>query len=184
MMKQIVMVCMLAAMSGSTFSQGLFMTRGGQVSFFSKTSVENIDAVNNEVTSILNTETGEVVFMLLVKSFRFEKALMEEHFNENYLESDKLPKSTFQGKITNVSAIDFTKEGSYPITVQGELTLHGVKRPVTASGQLDVVKGKLIVKGSFTVALADYKIEVPSLVTEKISKTIDIRVHCEYEPKK
>lgn len=183
-MKRILIICLLTGISLTVFSQSLFMTRSGQISFFSKTSVENIDAVNNEVTSILNSASGEVVFAVLVKSFRFEKALMEEHFNENYVESDKFPKSTFQGKITNLTSIDFSKDGSYPVTLAGDLTLHGVKQPVTASGQLDVASGKLILKGSFTVALADYKIEVPSLVKDKISKTIDIRVTCSYEPKK
>lgn len=183
-MKRILMICFLISMSSALFSQTLFMTRSGQISFFSKTSVENIDAVNNEVTSILNTGTGEVVFAVLVKSFRFEKALMEEHFNENYMESDKFPKATFQGKITNLASIDFAKDGSYPVTIQGDLTLHNVKQPVNASGQLEVGNGKLILKGNFIVTLADYKIEVPSLVTEKISKTIDIRVNCNYEPKK
>lgn len=183
-MKRILMICFLTSMSSTLFSQTLFMTRSGQISFFSKTSVENIDAVNNEVTSILNTGTGEVVFAVLVKSFRFEKALMEEHFNENYMESDKFPKATFQGKITNLTSIDFAKDGSYPVTIQGDLTLHNVKQPVNASGQLEVGNGKLILKGNFIVTLADYKIEVPSLVTEKISKTIDIRVNCNYEPKK
>ncbi|MBL7841453.1 MAG: YceI family protein [Cyclobacteriaceae bacterium] len=183
-MKRILITCFLSGIMIPLFSQSLFMTRSGQISFFSKTSMENIDAMNNEVTSILNTGTGEVVFAVLVKSFRFEKALMEEHFNENYLESNKFPKSTFQGKITNLTSIDFAKEGSYAVTIQGELTLHGVKQAVTTSGQLEVGKGKLLLKGNFPVTLADYKIEVPSLVTEKISKTIDVRVNCEYEPKK
>lgn len=183
-MKLILITCFLSGMTISLFSQTLFMTRSGQISFFSKTSMENIDAVNNEVTSILNTGTGEVVFAVLVKSFRFEKALMEEHFNENYMESNKFPKATFQGKITNLTTIDFAKEGSYAVTIQGDLTLHGVKQAVTSAGQLEVGKGKVIVTGSFPVTLADYKIEVPSLVTEKISKTIDVRVNCKYDPKK
>ena len=110
-MKRILITCFLSGIMIPLFSQSLFMTRSGQISFFSKTSMENIDAMNNEVTSILNTGTGEVVFAVLVKSFRFEKALMEEHFNENYLESNKFPKSTFQGKITNLTSIDFAKEG-------------------------------------------------------------------------
>lgn len=183
-MKRILITCFLAGASMTVFSQNLFMTRSGQISFFSKTSVENIDAINNEVTSMVNISTGEVVFAVLVKSFRFEKALMEEHFNENYVESNKFPKSTFQGKIINLESIDFAKDGSYPVTIQGDLTLHGVKQAVTTSGQLEVAKGKLLLKGNFPVVLADYKIEVPSLVTEKISKTIDVRVNCVYEPKK
>lgn len=175
---------MLVISTMPLFSQALYITRSGQISFFSKTPIENIDAVNNEATSILNTATGELVFAVLVKSFRFEKALMEEHFNENYMESDKFPKSTFQGKITNLASIDLTKDGSYPVSVQGELTLHNVRQSVTASGQLEVANGKLTLKGNFPVTLADYKIEVPSLVTDKIAKTMDVHVTCVYEPKK
>lgn len=182
-MKKILITALFIAFTAGTYAQTIYMTRNGQVSFFSKTSMENIDAVNNEVTSMLNTGTSEIVFAVLVKSFRFEKALMEEHFNENYMESDKLPKSTFQGKITNAAAINFTKDGTYPISVEGDLTLHGVKQHATASGTTVVAKGKISVSGTFTIKLADYKIEIPSLVAEKIAETIEIKVNCQYEPK-
>ncbi len=177
------MTYVFGMLSLSLFSQSLYMTRSGQVSFYSKTPLENIEAVNNEVTSMLNTSSGEIVFAVLVKSFRFEKALMEEHFNENYMESDKLPKSTFQGKITNLSGVDFTKEGSYPVDVEGDLTIHGVRQSVATSGHLVVAKGKIALKGVFTVKPADYKIQIPSLVSEKIASTIDVTINCQYEPK-
>ena len=167
----------------NTSAQTLYMTRNGQISFFSKTPMENIDAVNNEVTSIVNSGTGEIVYAVLVKSFRFEKALMEEHFNENYMESDKFPKSTFNGKITNLSAIDFKKNGTYPAAVEGDMTIHGVKQHLSASGTLVVNGNKISITSVFTIKLADYKIEVPSLVAEKISETIEVKVNCQYEPK-
>jgi len=159
------------------------MTRSGQISFFSKTALENIDAVNNEVTSLLNPETGEIVFAVLIKSFHFERALMEEHFNENYMESDKIPKSTFQGKITNLSNIDFKKEGTYPASVEGDLTIHGVKQHISTSGNLKIEKGKIHTICSFIVKLSDYKIEIPSIVSDKIAETLEIKVNCNYEPK-
>jgi polyisoprenoid-binding protein YceI len=182
-MKKSILVTLICLVSSYTFAQTIYMTRSGQVSFFSKTPMENIDAINNEVTSMINSGTGEVVFAVLVKSFRFEKALMEEHFNENYMESTKFPKSTFQGKISNLDAIDFKKDGSYQATVEGELNMHGVKQHVSSIGTITIAKGKVAVISNITVKLADYKIERPSLVAEKISETIDIKINCQYEPK-
>jgi polyisoprenoid-binding protein YceI len=182
-MKTITIACIMGIFSLTAFSQSLFMTRSGQVSFFSKTPMENIEAVNNEVTSMLNTSTGEIVFAILIKSFRFEKALMEEHFNENYMDSDKLPKSTFQGKITNLASIDFAKDGTYPVTVEGDITIHGVKQHVSTNGTAIVGNGKVVMTCLFTVKPSDYKIEIPALVEDKIAKTLDIKVNCQYEPK-
>ena len=182
-MKQFILIILLSASAVTAFSQTVYMTRNGQVSFFSKTPMENIDGTNNEVTSLIDVSKGEIVFAILVKSFRFEKALMEEHFNENYLESTKFPKATFQGKITNSSSINFTKDGSYPATVEGDLTMHGIKQKQTATGSITVTNGKVSAVSTFTIKLADYKIEIPSLVADKVSETIEIRVNCKYEPK-
>jgi len=179
---------MVVALSGligiESFSQGLYMTRNGKVSFFSRTPMENIEAVNNEVSSILNLETGEVVFAILVKSFHFERALMEEHFNENYMESAKLPKSTFQGKITNLSSIDFRKEGNYPATVEGDLTIHGVKKRITSSGTVTVAGEKVSVTSALNLKPGDYDIAIPALVADKIAETIEVKINCQYAPKK
>lgn len=180
-MKKLILPLLITLASGCSFAQTIYMTRNGQVSFFSKTPMENIDANNNEVSSMINAGTGEIVFAILVKSFRFEKALMEEHFNENYMESNKFPKSTFQGKITNLAAIDFNKEGKYPATVEGEMTLHGVKKHITATGTITNAKGVVSVTSNIAIKLADYKIERPSLVAEKIAETIDIKINCQYE---
>jgi hypothetical protein len=182
-MKNIIITGLLAIISLTSFAQTIYMTRSGQVSFFSKTPMENIEAVNNEVTSMLNPVTGEIVFAILVKSFRFEKALMEEHFNENYMESDKIPKSTFQGKITNMAAVDLSKDGTYPVSVEGDIVIHGVTRRVISNGTAVVSKGKILVSSAFTLKPADFKIAIPSLVEEKIAKTIDVKVNCQYEPK-
>jgi polyisoprenoid-binding protein YceI len=182
-MKRLFSILLLTTMTTCGFSQSVHMTRNGQISFFSKTPMENIEGTNNEVTSMIDVSKGDVVFAVLVKSFRFEKALMEEHFNENYLESTKFPKATFQGKFTNATAINFDKDGSYPATVEGDLTMHGIKQRQTATGTITVTKGKISAVSTFTIKLADYKIERPSLVADKISETIEIRVNCQYEPK-
>jgi len=182
-MKKILVLILFSVVGVSGFSQTVYMTRSGQISFFSKTPMENINGINNEVTSMLDAGKGDLVFAVLIKSFRFEKALMEEHFNENYLESTKFPKATFQGKITNASSVNFTKDGSYPATVEGDLIMHGVKQRQTASGTITVANGKISAVSTFIIKLADYKIERPSLVADKISETIEIRVNCQYEPK-
>lgn len=182
-MKRLITLILFSTVSILSFSQSVFMTRNGQVSFFSKTPMENIEGTNNEVTSMIDTSKGDIVFAVLVKSFRFEKALMEEHFNENYLESTKFPKATFQGKFTNTQSINFTKDGTYTATVEGDLTMHGVKQRQTATGTITVTNGKISAVSTFTIKLADYKIERPSLVADKISETIEIRVNCQYEPK-
>lgn len=167
-----------------SIAQDIHMTRSAQVSFFSTTPIENIDAVNKEATSFINTKTGEIVFAVLIKSFKFEKALMEEHFNENYMESTKFPKSDFKGKITNLSEINFTKDGTYKTKVSGSLTMHGVTKTADADGTVTVKGGKISASSKFKVKLSDYKIERPSVVSDKIAENIDITVDASYEPKK
>lgn len=182
-MKSVFTVALLAFTVVGSWAQGLYMTRNGKVSFFSKTPMENIEAVNNEVSSILNTETGEIVFAILIKSFHFERALMEEHFNENYMESAKIPKSTFQGRITNLSSIDFEKDGMYPASVEGDLTIHGVKQRISSSGTVTVENDKVSVASALSLKPGDYDIRIPSLVSEKIAKSIDVKINCAYVPK-
>jgi len=107
---------------------------------------------------------------------------MKEHFNENYMESSKYPKATFKGKLDNLSAINLSKDGTYPVTVTGQLEIHGVSQPVTAQGTVTVKKGAIISANSkLSVALADYKIEIPKLVGDNISKTVDIVIQADYQ---
>ncbi len=160
-----------------------YYTKNGNISFFSKTSLEDIKADNNQVMSVLNAGTGELQFSVLIKSFHFPKALMEEHFNENYMESAKYPKSTFKGTVADISKVNFVVDGTYPVTVSGELTIHGVTKKVTTNGKFVVKGGKITGNAVFSVALADYKIEVPKLVENNIAKNIEITVNCLYDQK-
>jgi hypothetical protein len=182
-MKKLLCFIGFSVISLGTMAQGIFMTRTGQISFHSSTPIENIEGINNEVTSVINTDTGEIVFGILVKGFHFEKALMEEHFNENYMESSKIPKSTFQGKIKNLSDIDFKKEGQYSAIVEGDLIIHGVKKTISSVGTILVKKEGIIVESSFNIELKDFEVEIPSLVADKISKQISIKVNCAYKAK-
>ncbi len=182
MKKFLILFTLFFTGSKTLFAQKYF-TKNGNISFFSKTNMENIKADNNQVTSVLNVPTGELQFSVLIKSFHFEKALMEEHFNENYLESDKYPKSSFKGNITDISKVNFAKDGSYPVSVSGDLTIHGVTNKVTATGNISIKAGSITATSKFIVALADYKVSIPKLVTANISKTIEITVNCLYNQK-
>src|SRR5688500_15365572 len=119
---------------GSAFAPAgqVLTTRTGHISFYSSAKLEDIEAHNYQVSSSLNTETGDMAYVVMIKSFQFKKALMQEHFNENYMESDKYPKSTFKGKITDLSKVNFNKDGTYNVKVQGDLFIHGVTKNVTA----------------------------------------------------
>ncbi|HTL10031.1 MAG TPA: YceI family protein, partial [Chitinophagaceae bacterium] len=163
-MKKMIVIFVALLCSAAARTQDLFITRHGQVSFFSRTPMENIDALNNEVSSVFNSKTGELAFVLLVKGFHFERALMEEHFNENYMESDKIPKASFKGKINNLPAVDLSKDGNYPVTAEGELTIHGVTKQVRVAGNLLVKAGLPQLQAKFMVAPKDYNIKIPSLV--------------------
>ncbi|MEL7530012.1 MAG: YceI family protein [Bacteroidota bacterium] len=181
-MKKSFLILSLLLMTVGTLSAQKYLTRTGQITFLSKTPVENIEADHKQVTSIFNAETGDLVFSLLLKGFQFEKELMQEHFNEKYVESDKFPKSTFKGAITNMDEVDLNKDGTYKVQVEGSLIIHGVTQPVTAEGTLTVKGDNIIAEASFPIALEDYKIEVPSVVRENIAESISIEVNMNYEP--
>ncbi len=160
-----------------------FYTKNGNISFFSKTPVEDIKADNNQVMSVLNTQTGELQFSLLTKGFRFKKALMEEHFNKDYIESDKFPKATFKGNVADISKVNFTKDGNYTTSVTGDLTLHGVTKKITTISTIVIKAGKITGTAKFSVPLADYKINVPKIYQDNIAKNIEISVSCNYDQK-
>ena len=159
-----------------------FMTKNGLISFYGHTPMEDIKADNNQVASVLDISTGELVFQVLIKSFHFERALMEEHFNENYLESDKIPKAEFKGKITNLSSVDFKKSGSYDVTVEGDMKIHDVTNKISVKGALEVVSGGLNASSKFNIVPEDYKINIPGVVREKIAKSLEVTVTIKYSP--
>jgi hypothetical protein len=158
-------------------------TKNGIVSFFSSTKMEDIKADNNQVLCVLNVQNGDLQFSLLNKGFHFAKALMEEHFNENYMESSKYPKSAFKGAIADFGKVDFNKDGSYPVSVKGDLTIHGVTKNITAPGTITIKGGKINATSKFKAILADYKIAVPGAVKNNISETIEITVNCNLDQK-
>jgi polyisoprenoid-binding protein YceI len=133
---------------------------------------------------VVDLKTGALQFALLMKGFEFERALMEEHFNENYVESNKFPKSEFKGKIKDVDEIDFTKDGTYKLKVKGDITIHGETKEVETEGKLVVQGGKINADADFNLKLSDFKISIPGLVADKVAKTAKITVSCSLEPLK
>ena len=163
------------ALGGEAFSQK-FATKTGTIRFYSEAPAENIEAINKQVNSALDTQSGDFVFKVLMKGFQFEKALMQEHFNENYVESHKYPNASFAGKINNLSEVDFSKNGTYEATVSGKLTIKGVSKDVTEKGTFEVKDGTIGGKSIFYVKLADYGVEIPKTVMKNIAETIEITV--------
>jgi len=159
-------------------------TRTGEISFYSSTPIEDIEAYNKSANSVIDLGTGAIQFAVQLKSFTFEKALMQEHFNENYVESDIFPKAVFKGKIKDLGAVDLDKDQTIEVVVPGTMELHGVTKNVEAKGTLTVKGGKLSAKSSFMINPEDYDIEIPGVVREKIAKEIEVKVNIAYAPLK
>ena len=159
-----------------------YMTKNGKVTFFSHTDLEDIKADNNKVSSVLDTKSGKMVIEVLIKSFVFKKARMEEHFNENYMESTKYPKSKFDGKIDDLKAINFSKDGTYKSSVSGNLTIKNKTNAVKTTGTFTIKNGKLNGKATFKVKPADYNITIPAVVKDKIAKEVEVTVDLDYSP--
>lgn len=180
-MKIIVLYVLLLGLISPANAQK-YLTRTGHIHFYSHAPMEDIKADNNQVASVIDLSTGEMVFQVLVKSFKFEKALMEEHFNENYMESDKYPRSTFKGKITDPSPSQLSKQGKYDVTVEGELNLHNVTKNITVKGTLETGAGTVVANAIFNLSPADYNIEIPAVVRDNIAKSIEVTVNMNYTP--
>lgn len=178
----IVLLCGLAQIK----AQDKFFTKTGKITFDATVpaSPEKISGINKSSIAVLDTKTGNMQFSVMMKGFLFERALMEEHFNENYVESNKFPKSEFKGQVVDNSKLDYSKEGSYNVTVKGKLTIHGETREVEAKGVIKVAKGGIGLSSTFKVPLADYKISIPSIVADKLATQASIIVDCQLEPLK
>jgi YceI-like domain len=161
----------------SSIAQRRLYTKTGSITFFSKTAAENIQARNNKVFSIWDIASSRIEFSALMKGFEFEKALMQEHFNENYIESDKYPKTTFRGVIEDGNIITLGVDKSYNLKVTGALTMHGVTKQISTLAIIKVNKGVVSASTNFSVLLSDYNIKVPALVTDNINKKIEISVN-------
>jgi polyisoprenoid-binding protein YceI len=180
MKKVLFSLLMLCFMMGSVQAQKYF-TRSGKITFFSDAALEKIEAHNSTATSVIDLETGRVEFAALIKAFQFEKALMQEHFNENYMESDKFPKATFKGALADASKVNFKKDGTYNVTLKGSMTIHGVSKEIEVPGTFVIQNGKIKGTSTFNVRVADYNIEIPSVVVQNIADEVKVSVDMDYE---
>lgn len=159
-----------------------FMTRAAHVDFFSSTPAEDISAVTEQGSAVLDLAANKIAFQIPIVSFHFEKALMEEHFNENYLESDQYPSATFQGTL---DGLDTNGEVglAQAVTAKGTLTIHGVAVDRGMQGSATRTETGWILEAVFDVPTADHNIPIPKLVREKIAEAISVTVRAELAPR-
>jgi len=175
-MKAVYVFSLLLFFKTTVHAQSKLYCKEAKISFFSKTAMENITAQNNKALCVWDTASGQFEFSVLIKGFEFDKALMQEHFNENYLESSKFPKASFKGQIDNYTKIDVSKNGKSTVKVSGDLTLHGITKKLTTDAVIEVKDGKIDADATFNIKVADFNIAIPSLVNDKIAKSVKVKV--------
>ena len=180
-MKKITIIICLLVSTINLSAQDLYKATDGEISFFSEAPVENISAINKDVKALINPKNGEVAFIVTNIGFKFEKPLMEEHFNENYMESHKYKVSVFKGKI--IDEIDFTKDGTFDVTAKGTLDIHGVIVEREIKGTLTISNGKINLATEFDVALKDHKIKIPKVVVKNIAEVVKVTVNINFAKK-
>ncbi len=184
MKKTILTIMAVAAISLTAMSQKL-VTSTSNIKFFSHTTAEDIEANNTKAVGTIDTKTGEVVFSVPMQAFEFEKALMQKHYNSpKFLDTKQFPKAKLTGKITNLSSVDFSKNGTYKVTVKGEMDMHGVKNPIEEQATITVKDGKVSVDTKFKIVLADYKVAFEKGKPSKnIAKEVEVTVKADYQAK-
>ncbi len=161
-------------------AQTIFIEKSGTVTFYSEAPLENIEAVHSGVNAILNTQTNELAFIVTIRGFKFAKELMQEHFNEKYLESDKYPKATY--KCTILDSVNWGIPGNYEVSSKGILNIHGVDKEITEKGTFTLTGNKINLKSEFKIAIADYNISIPKLLFQNIADTVLVKLDCNFEP--
>ncbi|HLA56716.1 MAG TPA: YceI family protein [Flavobacterium sp.] len=174
-MKKIILPIVLFLLGMAVFAQEKMLTKTGKITFeASVPAFEEVKATNDNATCVINPATGEIASLALMKGFRFKVALMEEHFNENYIESDKYPKATFKGKIENFDAKALTASAK-DYTIKGKLELHGKSKDITMPAKIRKTDGGIEIISNFTINTDDYGIDIPSVVKSKVSKSVSVR---------
>lgn len=164
---------------GICYSQEYFQTTNAKTRFYSSAPVEDIEAVSNEGISVINTQTGEISFQIKIRSYRFRKALMQEHFNENYMESHKYPNAAFKGKI--LEKLDFSSRVDQKVTIMGILDVHGVKKERNIPATITINDGEFILTSQFDVACKDHDIKIPKIFWKNIAEVIQVNVTAKYK---
>ena len=180
MKNRILIICLLL-ISSQLFSQERYLTKEGYISFFSHSLAEDIKADNYQVLSVIDKKTGEIAIQLLMKSFMFKKALMQEHFNQSYVESYKYPKATFKGFILNLKELD-NQNGA--LEIKGILSIHGKEKEISIKANVQILKDQINLSGNFMVEVADFDINIPIVVRNNIAKTIKVTFDLRHKPYK
>jgi polyisoprenoid-binding protein YceI len=162
-----------------TSSAQKYTTEKTFVSFFSDAAIEDITAENTKTAGVFNAATGDIAFSVPIKEYQFEKSLMQEHFNEKYMETEKFPKSTFQGK---VNGYDANATGIQNVTSTGKLTIHGETKDIEIPGTIEKQGDKLVMKSKFIVKLEDYKITIPQLLWQNIAEQVEVTADFTFKP--
>jgi len=184
-MKKSILTIAIALFVGasSLFAQDTkLVNKNGHISFYSHTAIEDIQANNYKVVSTIDMTSGAVVFSVPMQSYEFEKAAMQKHYNSpKFLDTKTYPKSKFKGKITDVSAVNFSKDGTYSVTIKGDMNMHGVTKSITEKATIRVKGGKVTLDSKMKITLADYKIAFEGgKPSTNIAKTIDVTVKTAY----
>ena len=158
-------------------AQKVYTTKSSTVRFIAVDD-NDIDATNKKAVSRLETN-GKLSFIMLMKDFTFDMETMQEHFNEEYVESDKFPRGFFSGEITNIKSVNFTKDGKYPIIVKGNMQVHGVNKAIQTNGVIEIVKGLPKASAKFTVTLKDFGIG--GLLIKMVADKVDVEVVASYQ---
>ena len=183
-MKKILFALILILLASVTQAQNRFYTKNAKIDFFSETPLEDIEAKNKSAVAVFDPKSGNLQFSLLIKGFEFKNEEMQDHFNEDYLESDKFPKAEFKGQIVNNASVNYTKPGTYNVQVKGLMTIHGVTKEVQSNGTIKVDTDGLKANSTFNIAMADYGIKISKLVRDKIAKTVKVTVDAKLDPLK
>lgn len=177
-MKKLILAALLLAATSVQVSAQKYLTRTGTIKFESNTEIDDdVRATNENVACVLDASNGALVFQVAIKSFNFKKALMQEHFNENYLESTKFPKSVFKGTITNWSELNTNSTEKQKAVVEGELELHGVKKTIKEEGYITFNGDNIVLESHFMVSPEAYDIKIPNMVRDKIAENIDVNLN-------
>ncbi|MEQ9298124.1 MAG: YceI family protein [Cyclobacteriaceae bacterium] len=171
---KIIFLIIVVAISKIAVAQNALIDKEGVAHFFSEAPLEDIEAINKKALGAIDLEKGTVAVSMVMKDFHFDKSLMEEHFNENYIESEKYPKASFKGKILDFASLDFTHPGEFTAKAEGELEIHGVSKPLTSDVEFRVTEDKIEVSTFFQVALEDHKIKIPKIVIKNIAEVVDV----------
>lgn len=173
---------MIVLLAGAVLGQGKYLTNSGLITFYSHTAIEDITAENKMVASVIDASSGEVAIIVPMTEFQFEKKLMQTHFNENYVESEKYPKGIFNGSIVNNSEVDYSARGTYNVKVQGELKIHGETRSVSVQGVIEVLDTGILATTAFKLNPEDYNIKIPKVVRKNIAEQMEINVKMKLLP--